>query len=166
MTNSIFNKLAVATVGSAVIFAVGETMPAQAANLNYSFSNASQTLTGTFSFDEAAAADQQVTVSEGLKIFANFNGQSYTEADDSLAVVFTDFLGNIPNGQGLGLQFEIPDVFTVYTDTFINPNDATDAGVQSVTYTSIPEPSSILGLSVLGLGLLLAKKTLTQLTDD
>lgn len=116
--------------------------------------------------DEAATADQQVTVSEGLKIFATFNGQTYTEADDALAVVFTDFLGNIPNEQGLGLQFEIADVFTVYTDTFINPNDATDAGVQSVTYTSIPEPSSILGLSVLGLGLLLAKKTLTQLTDD
>ncbi|MBH8577402.1 PEP-CTERM sorting domain-containing protein [Nostocaceae cyanobacterium CENA369] len=158
MTDSIFKKLAVATVGTVLVFSVGETLPAQAANLTYSFANVDKTLTGTFSFDEAAAADQQVTISEGLKIIATYNGQSYTEANDSSALVLTNFSGKIPQGQGLGLQFVVPDAFTVYSGNFINPKDPTDAGVQSITYTPVPEPNSILGLSVLGLGLFLGKK--------
>ncbi|MFN6570134.1 PEP-CTERM sorting domain-containing protein [Dendronalium sp. ChiSLP03b] len=163
MTDFIFKKLAVVTVGTALMFSVGETLPAQAANLTYSFANVDKTLMGTFSFDEAAAADQQVTISEGLKIFTTYAGQSYTEANDALALVLTDLSGKIPEGQGLGLQFVIPDVFTVYGDNFINPNDPTDAGVQAITYTSVPEPSSMLGLSVLGLGLFLGKKTAFKL---
>ncbi len=164
MTDFILKKLAAVTVGTALIFAVGETMPAQAANLTYNFFNTNKTLTGTFSFDEVAAADQQITIAEGLKISATYSGQSYTEANDSLAVLFTDFSGNIPPGQGLGLQFVVPDVFTVYSDNFIDPNDPTDAAVQSVTYTyiSVPEPGSILGLSVLGLSFVLSKKTLSS----
>ncbi|MEH1842301.1 MAG: hypothetical protein V7L20_27115 [Nostoc sp.] len=85
MTNSIFKKLAAATVGTALIFSLGETIPARAATLTYNFSNDDKTLIGTFSFDQAAADDQEVTIAEGLKISASYGGQSYTEADDPLA---------------------------------------------------------------------------------
>ncbi|MEH2375837.1 PEP-CTERM sorting domain-containing protein [Nostoc sp.] len=158
MSDSIFKKLAAITVGTALIFAVGETMPVQATQLTYNFSNENKTLTGSFSFDQAAADDQQVTIAEGLKIFATYGGQSYTEAYDPLASVLTDFSGTILNQAGLGLYFT-PSTFNVYRDSFIDLNDSTSAGVQTVTYTSVPEPSFMLGLSVFGLGLFLAKKT-------
>lgn len=156
MTTSIFKQLAAITVGTTVMFAAGQTMPSQAATIAYNFANTDKTLTGYFSFDQAAALDQLVEVSEGLKIVANYNGQTYTEQDDPLALVFTDTLGAIPPQQGLGLQFVIPGAFTVASDYFISANDETS----SVTYTStIPEPASVLGLSILGLGLLVGKKT-------
>ncbi|WP_414579330.1 PEP-CTERM sorting domain-containing protein [Anabaena sp. CCY 9402-a] len=155
MINAIFKKLAVATAGTTLIFILGEVLPAQAANISYNFSNADQTLTGYFSFDQAAAADQFVEVSEGLKIVANYNGQTVTEADDPLASVWTDFLGQIPRGQGLGLQYVVSDQFSVFGDTYLNA-DATDD--QSVNYSRVPEPGSMLGLSIVGLGLLLGRK--------
>ncbi|MCC5601832.1 PEP-CTERM sorting domain-containing protein [Nostoc favosum] len=158
MTDSIFKKLAAATVGTALIFSLSETIPAQAAAVTYNFSNDDKTLTGTFSFDQAAADDQEVTIAEGLKISASYGGQSYTEADDPLASVLTDFSGTIFNQAGLGLNFT-PSSFNVYRDNFIDLNDSTAAGVQTVTYTSVPEPSLMLGLSVFGLSLFLAKKT-------
>jgi hypothetical protein len=157
MTDSIFKKLASVTVGTALIFAVGETIPAQAAILIYDFSNTSKTLTGTFSFDQAAADDQEVTISEDLKLFATYGGKSYTEADDPLASVLTDFSGKIRNQGGLGLQFT-PGTFEVYRENFIDRNDLTNAGVQSVTYTSVPEPTFMLGSCIFGLGLLIRKK--------
>ncbi|WP_373530554.1 PEP-CTERM sorting domain-containing protein [Nostoc sp.] len=160
MTDFIFKKLAAVTLGTALIFSLGETTSAQAATLIYDFSNDNKTLTGTFSFDQAAATDdQQVTIAEGLKIFATYGGQSYTEADDSLASVFTDFSGTILNEAGLGLSFTLGS-FNVYRESFIDLNDSTDAGVQTVTYTyrSVPEPSFMLGLSVVGLSLFLSKK--------
>ncbi|MEH1818748.1 MAG: PEP-CTERM sorting domain-containing protein [Nostoc sp.] len=158
MTDSIFKKLAAATVGTALIFSFGETIPAQAAVLTYNFSNNDKTLTGAFSFDQAAAADdQEVTIAEGLKISATYGGQLYTEADDPLASVFTDFSGTILNQAGLGLYFT-PGTFNVFRDSFIDLNDSSGAGVQTVTYTSVPEPSLMLGLSVFGLSLFLGKK--------
>ncbi|MBX9252636.1 PEP-CTERM sorting domain-containing protein [Desmonostoc muscorum CCALA 125] len=159
MTDSIFKKLAAATVGTALVFALGEIIPAQAATLTYNFSNDDKTLTGTFSFDQAAAADdQEVTIAEGLKISATYGGKSYTEADDPLASVLTDFSGTILNQAGLGLYFTL-GTFNVYRENFIDLNDSTDVGVQTVSYTSVPEPSLMLGLSVFGLSLFLGKKT-------
>ncbi|BAY68466.1 PEP-CTERM sorting domain-containing protein [Anabaena sp. FACHB-709] len=156
MTSSILKKVAGVTVGTTLMFTIGETLPAQAANITYNFSNTSNTLTGSFSFDLAAVADdQQATIAEGLKIFAEYNGQIFTEADDSLASVFTDFSGRIVNGQFLGLNFVVPQ-FSVVTDSFIDANT-----VESVTYSTVPEPGSIFGLSVIGLGLLAGRKTLS-----
>ncbi|MEH2111319.1 MAG: hypothetical protein V7K39_01970, partial [Nostoc sp.] len=88
---------------------------------------------------------------------SNYGGQLYTEADDPLASVFTDFSGTILNQAGLGLYFT-PSTFNVYRDSFIDLNDSSGAGVQTVTYTSVPEPSLMLGLSVFGLSLFLGKK--------
>jgi hypothetical protein len=157
MTDSIFKKLAAVTLGTALIFSLGETIPAQAAALTYNFSNDDKTLTGTFSFDQAAADDQEVTIAEGLKISATYGGQLYTEADDPLASVFTDFSGTILNEAGLGLYFT-PSTFNVFRDSFIDLNDSTGGGVQTITYASVPEPSLVLGLSVFGLSLFLGKK--------
>ncbi|MEA5626402.1 PEP-CTERM sorting domain-containing protein [Nostoc sp. UHCC 0251] len=157
MTDSIFKKLAAATVGTALILSLGETIPAQAAAVTYNFFNNDKTLTGTFSFDQAAADDQEVTIAEGLKISATYGGQLYTEADDPLASVFTDKTGTIFNQAGLGLYFT-PSAFNVYRENFINLNDSSSAGVQTVTYTTVPEPSLMLGLPVFGLSLFLSKK--------
>jgi hypothetical protein len=158
MIDSILKKLAVITAGTALIFAVSENMPTQAAQLTYNFFNTDKTLTGTFSFDQAAVADdQQVTIAEGLNISANYGGQSYTQANDSGATVLTNFSGEIANQEGLGLQFVIPDVFAVYSDNFIDA-----ASVQTVTYTSVPEPDFTPALSVFGLGLFLVKKTASK----
>ncbi|MBD2447198.1 PEP-CTERM sorting domain-containing protein [Nostoc sp. FACHB-152] len=150
-----FRRSAVATIGTVLTFAVGQTLPAQAAIIRYDFSNTDKTLVGNFSFDQAATKDQLVTVAEGLKIFASYGGKTYTEANDSLASVFTNLQGKIPPNQGLGLQFVVPDVFTVNAENFIDV-----ATVQTVAYTahSIPEPSAMLGLSIVGLGFLVAKK--------
>ncbi|MBD2498958.1 PEP-CTERM sorting domain-containing protein [Nostoc sp. FACHB-280] len=148
-------KLAAATVGTVLIFAAGETLPAQAAIIRYDFSNSDRTLVGNFSFNQAAAADDQfVTVGEGLKIYATFGGRTYTEADDALAAVFTTFSGEIPPNQGLGLQYVV-NAFNVNAENFITVDS-----LQSVTYTAspVPEPSAVLGLSVFGLGLLARKK--------
>ncbi|MDZ8224679.1 PEP-CTERM sorting domain-containing protein [Nostoc sp. ChiVER01] len=164
MTDSIFKKLAAATVGTALIFSLGETIPAQAA-VTYNFFNDDKTLTGTFSFNQAAAGDQEVTIAEGLKISASYGGQSYTEADDPLASVFTDKTGKIFNKVGLGLYFT-PSDFNVYRENFINLNDSTSTGVQTVTYTSVPEPSLMLGLSVFGLSLFLSKKIASSQTSS
>ncbi|AUT02562.1 PEP-CTERM sorting domain-containing protein [Nostoc sp. CENA543] len=155
MINSILKKLAVATAGTTLMFTLGEITPTQAANITYNFSNADQTLTGYFSFNQAAAADQFVEVSEGLKIFANYNGLTFTEADDPIAAVLTDFVGNIPKGQGLGLQYVVPNQFFVFSENFLNA-DAT--ANQSVNYTRVPEPGSLLGLSIVGLGLFWGRK--------
>ncbi|QLE56030.1 PEP-CTERM sorting domain-containing protein [Nostoc sp. TCL26-01] len=151
MTSSIFKTLAAVTVGTTLIFAAGETMPSQAATITYNFANTDKTLTGYFSFDESAALDHIIEVSEGLKIVANYGGQTYTEADDALAAVWTDLSGKVPNGQFLGLQF-VTSNFTVASDYFI-VGDASS----TITYSSVPEPTAILGLSVIGLGLLVSK---------
>lgn len=155
MTRSILKKLAAVTVGTTLIFTLGESIPAQAATITYNFFNTSKTLTGFLSFDQAAVADdQQATVGEGLKIVANYGSQTFTEADYFNASVWTDFSGKIANQQFLGLEFVVPNQFSVYRDYFI---DATS--VESFNYSAVPEPSSILGLSVIGLSLLVVKKT-------
>ncbi|MBD2386356.1 PEP-CTERM sorting domain-containing protein [Cylindrospermum sp. FACHB-282] len=161
MTYSIFKKLAVVTAGTALMFAVGENIPAQAVTITYDFSgsNAGNPFTGTFSFDSAAASDQEVTVAEGLIISANYDGNSYTQADDSLAKVLTNLLGGIDQ-QGLGLQF-YTNAFTVNAENFIVLSDATGNSDQTVSYTdvSVPEPTSIFGLApVFGLFLFMFKK--------
>ncbi|MEH2434557.1 MAG: hypothetical protein V7K25_09940 [Nostoc sp.] len=46
---------------------------------------------------------------------ASYGGQSYTEADDPLASVFTDKTGTIFNKAGLGLYFT-PSAFNLYRE--------------------------------------------------
>jgi hypothetical protein len=161
MNYSIFKKLASVTVGTALMFAVGESIPAQAVTITYNFSgsNAQSPFTGTFSFDSAAALDQEVTIAEGLIISANYGGQTYTQLDDPLAKVLTNLLGGIDQ-QGLGLQFNT-NAFTLNAQDFIVLGDVTGNSDQTLSYTdaSVPEPNSILGLApVFGLFLFMFKK--------
>jgi Domain of unknown function (DUF4114) len=105
--------------------------------LYYNFSNTDKTLTGNILFNQSAADDQQVTTSEGLNISATYKSQSYTQADDSSALLLTNKSGEIAD-QGLGLQFVIPDIFTVNADVFLDAN--TD---QTITYNQIYAPTDL-----------------------
>jgi Domain of unknown function (DUF4114) len=104
--------------------------------LNYKFSNTNKTLTGKLSFNQAAAVDQQVTLAEGLNISGTYGGKSYTQADDSLALLLTNQLGEIAD-QGLGLQF-VTTPFTVNAENFIDANST-----QGVTYSRIYAPTDL-----------------------
>jgi Domain of unknown function (DUF4114)/Cadherin domain len=104
--------------------------------LNYKFSNTNKTLTGNLSFNQAAAADQQVTLAEGLNISGTYGGKSYTQADDSLATLFTNQSGEIAD-QGLGLQF-VTTPFTVNAENFVDANST-----QGVTYSRIYAPTDL-----------------------
>lgn len=108
--------------------------------LYYKFSNTDQSLTGNFSFNQAAAADQQVTTAEGLNIIANYNGQIYTQGNDNSAVIYTDELGVIRD-QGLGLQFVIDNLFQISNENFIPANPA--SSIQTVTYTLNQAPTDL-----------------------
>jgi Domain of unknown function (DUF4114)/Cadherin domain len=104
-------------------------------NTIYNFSNTNKTLAGSFVFNQAAAVDQQVTIDEGLNISGTYNGQSYTQADDSQAVLLTNQSGEIAE-QGLGLQF-VTTPFTVNAENFIDANST-----QGVTYTRVQAPTN------------------------
>jgi hypothetical protein len=102
----------------------------------YKFSNTDKTLTGSLSFDQAAAVDQQVTIAEGLKISGTYGGQTYTQANDALALLLTNQSGEIAN-QGLGLQF-VTNAFTANAENFVDSNT-----VQTITYKRIYAPTDL-----------------------
>ncbi|WP_017655813.1 DUF4114 domain-containing protein [Fortiea contorta] len=104
----------------------------------YKFSNANKSLTGNFSFDQAAAVDQQVTLAEGLNISATYTGQTYTQANDALALLLTNSLGEI-SSQGLGLQF-VTNAFTVNAENFFV---SAPSSAQTVTYSRIYAPTDL-----------------------
>ena len=104
-------------------------------NTIYNFSNTNKTLTGNFAFNQAAAADQQITLGEGLNISSTYGGKSYTQADDSQAVLFTNQSGEITD-QGLGLQF-VTTPFTVNAENFVDANST-----QKIAYTRVQAPTN------------------------
>ncbi len=146
MNYSIFKKLAILAAGTILTLAAGENKPAQALLFNYSLSG--NNLSGNFSYDSSAAANQYVTVPEGLNISLVYNGQTYTQADDSLAAVLTDSLGQVDTSQGLGLQF-VTSTFTINGGNFVNLIDTTGNSDQTLTSTAVPfDFSSSLGASL------------------
>lgn len=102
----------------------------------YKFANTDKTFIGSLLFDSVAAADQQVTTAEGLKISTTYSGQTYTQANDPLALLLTNQLGEISE-LGLGLQF-VTNAFTVNAKNFIDPST-----VQAITYSRIYAPTNI-----------------------
>ncbi len=97
----------------------------------YNFSSADQTLVGSVAFNQSAVEDQQVTIAEGLTIAFTLNGESFTQASDPRAVLFTTETGEI-NDFGVGLQFVTPN-FTINSDSFVIGDIA-----QVITYTPAP----------------------------
>ena len=183
---SIYQKLAVATATAALSLAAMEAENVQAATIIYDFTVdvTSGPLTGTqssgsFSYDDLALTGtglETLGVNEGLSVSFDFLVETYNETNDIDSpnypiVQFQDqsLLGlNFNVFYASSLQFAIADeidasigavglgggnVFAYDTD----PNAAFE-GLGTVTYRPVPEPSSVVGLSVLGLGFLLRKK--------
>lgn len=180
-----YQKLAVATAGVALSFATIEANSAQAAIITYDFTvdvtTGSLTDTqyqGFFSYDDStltASGVESVGIAEGLSISFDFLGVTYTEADDDL-VDFGFPLVEFNQGSLVGLQYTVSNnaIFSIFGD---NPNglgggdqfnyiDETsfEVGNGSVTYSlrpasvSVPEPSAVFGLGVLGFGWLVRNK--------
>lgn len=184
---SSYQKLAVTTAAAALSFAVMEAKPVQAATIIYDFAIdvtsgpliGSQT-SGFFSYDDSTLTGNGVEtlgVNEGLSVSFNFLNETYNETDDigfssSPIVQFQDrnLLGlNFNVFYGSSLQFAIADEVDVSTgavglgggNLFAYDTDPSAAfeGLGTVTYRQVPEPGSVVGLSVLGLGFLLKKVT-------
>lgn len=183
---SIHQKLAVATATAALSLAAMEAKTVQAASIIYDFTvdvtggplSGTQSF-GSFSYDDVALTGtglETLGVNEGLSISFDFLGETYDETNDIdlpdyPIVQFQDrsLLGlNFNVFYGSSLQFAIADeidasigavgsgggnVFAYDTD----PNAAFE-GLGTVTYRPVPEPSSVVGLGVLGLGFLLKRR--------
>lgn len=175
MTNT-FQKLALTTAGLALSFAVIDTNPAQATSITYDFEVfvdsgplVNETYSGFFSYDDSelmGAGEEFLDVST---IAFNFLDTDFSETDDS------SFFGSEAaffDGDFLGLSFSvdfpvnnsfsfIPGFFSL-DEAFFAYDTEQGAGAGDVTYskrpsTSVPEPGSTLGLTLLGIGWLLKR---------
>lgn len=180
-----YQKLAVATAGVALSLVAIEANSAQAAIITYDFTvdvtTGSLTDTqyqGFFSYDDStltASGVESVGIAEGLSISFEFLGVTYTEADDDLVDFGFPFV-EFNQGSLVGLQYTVSNnaIFSIFGD---NPNglgggdqfnyideNSFEVGNGSVTYSlrpasvSVPEPSAVFGLGVLGFGWLVRKK--------
>ncbi|NEO11611.1 MULTISPECIES: PEP-CTERM sorting domain-containing protein [unclassified Moorena] len=180
----IFHKSGILAAASVALgLAVMPTQPVSAATIKYDFTVdvetgnlAGNSYQGYFTYDDTFQFDSGFerfnSRNDDLSVVFDFNGVTYTEEDDFLFPEgpYVDF----QDGELLGLNF-VPSLFTfdfpfeirdedndriggdffTYGDFFIGSGDG------SVTYAKVgkvPEPATILGLSVLGASLLLGKK--------
>lgn len=177
-------KLAFATAGVVLSCAAMEAnfmKPALAATITYDFtvdvtsgSLAGIQGSGFFSYDDSTLKGiglETLRANGGLDISFEFSGKTYNETDDINfpnfpMVQFQDssLLGLSFLAEEPGFAFQIgtpnpaPDVFG--GDEFIygvRP-DIDGEGVVSYSSRPVPEPSTLSGLAVIGLGLLLRKK--------
>jgi len=182
-------KLAIFTAAAALIAVIDtQTAKAATITYDFTVDITSGPLTGTqptgfFSYDDASLTGvglETVGLNDGLSISFNFLGETYSETDDAgvpdypivqfqdrslLGLNFNVFYApsfqsfaiadeaNVSTGEiGLGAG----NVFAYDTDPSVQFE-----GLGTVTYSArpIPEPSSVVGLSVLGLGLILKRGT-------
>ncbi|NEP00769.1 MAG: PEP-CTERM sorting domain-containing protein [Symploca sp. SIO2E9] len=175
----IWQKIAVATTGAALTIAAIDANPAHALRFKSNFTVdittgdlAGNSYDGYFTFEdsELTGIGNEEVVAD--KVSFDFNGITYTEEQDF------DYpnapLVEFDGGSLLGLNFVPFDEFFALPFDLINDSFQYFAhnsgevvvsfqgeGVGSVTYTepeTIPEPATILGLSVVAAGLLLRKK--------
>ncbi|OLP16018.1 hypothetical protein BST81_23455 [Leptolyngbya sp. 'hensonii'] len=171
MTSS-FKKFTVALVGAAAVSLAGTlTEVVQAATVTYNFKaeattgiNAGQSYLGSFSFDDAQLTGTGSELASLSKLTFTFAGKTFDETFDSLAGVgfeegqFAGLNYQADDAAVSGLQASIfgPDFFYAISSASGNTPDPTpDSGIGNVTYEKVPEPGTVLGLSALGLGLLL-----------
>ena len=164
----LYQKLIVTTAVS-TFFAVMEASALQAATITYDFkadvisgSLLGQTFAGFLSYDDSALTGvgaEALGVADELKVSFNFLGATYTEKNE---VEFPDFpVTNLNNGVFEGLDFFVndsPTIFGINLDEFSYRGET----VGNVTYTRsqpVPEPGTMAGLVILGLGGLFLKKT-------
>ncbi|MEQ8753844.1 MAG: PEP-CTERM sorting domain-containing protein [Coleofasciculus sp. G1-WW12-02] len=180
-----YQKLAIVTAGLALSFAAIEANSAQAAIITYDFTVDVTTglLTDTqyqgfFSYDDSTLTGsgvESVGIAEGLSISFDFLGVTYTEADDNLVDFGFPFV-EFNQGSLVGLQYTVSNgaIFSIFGDNptglgggdEFNYIDETsfEVGNGNVTYSlrppsaSVPEPSAVLGLGILGFGWLVRTK--------
>lgn len=169
--------LAIASVG--VSLATITASPVQAATVTYNFElnvidglYAGETGKGSFSYDDSTLTGEgleSLGVDEGLAVQLNFLGINYTEADDvndNDNPLDVEPLVNFADGNLLGLDLSLlksadGPLVLIRDRTFDIPNYSgrETLGYGSVSYSKpIPEPSSILGVSALGMVWLLARQ--------
>jgi hypothetical protein len=185
---NIYTKLAIASAGLALSFSVIEANSVNAATLTYNFSVdvttgslADSKYEGSFSYDDSTLTGsgvENVGVEDGLSILFNFLGKTYTEADDNNAS-FNFPIVEFKNGNLVGLQYIVNDtlnnaIFSIFGDDpeglgggdkfhYVDVNSY-EVGEGNVTYsletspTPIPEPSTALGMTLLGFGWLVKRK--------
>ena len=179
MAKNILNKLAVATAGLALSLAAIEeaqfAFPAQAAILTYDFSatgvdDPTFNFSGFFSFDDSSGTKNGTTELFALSAYSDnlilnpFNQyyQSFQAKKDNGS--FVGLVGQaLPQLSGsVVLSYNMQKGFYFGRGAFPPPNP--NVRNFNVTYslretpTSIPEPSPVAGMSILGLGWLLRKK--------
>jgi hypothetical protein len=172
-----FQRFTVATAGLALSLTTVGINLAQATTTTYDFevfldsgSLVSQTYSGFFSYDDSGLMGTGEEFLEVSAIKFNFLGLEFSEANNySLFAPEVAFF----KGDFLGLSFSsdfaannsfsfIPGFFSL-EEAFFAYDIEQGAGAGDVTYslrpsTSVPEPSAIFGLSLLGIGWLLKKQ--------
>jgi len=164
---NILQKLAFASIAFSI--AALDINPAQAANLNFMVTPdsgplAGETYSGSFSYNDAdvtGSGEEFIAVTD---LDFNFLGVDYTETDGTAPEVLFD------NGNFMGLLFST-DTFSFIVDVdYFEPSEseayfayeiAAVSGAADITYkdpTTVPEPSALLGLSLLSGGMLLVGK--------
>ncbi|NER29158.1 MAG: PEP-CTERM sorting domain-containing protein [Symploca sp. SIO1C4] len=179
----IWQTIVVATTGAALTLAAIDANPAHALKFksNFTVDITTGDLAGnsyegylTFEDSELTGTGNETVVAD--KVSFDFNGLTYTEKQDFYypSAPFVEF----DSGTFLGLNFSPFDDFFALPFDLINDSleyfahnsgevavSSLGGGVGSVTYTepeAVPEPATILGLSVIGLGFLLRKKQVSS----
>ncbi|NEQ82630.1 MAG: PEP-CTERM sorting domain-containing protein [Moorea sp. SIO2I5] len=171
--------LALLTTGAALSLAVIETNPVQAITITYEFGAAG--FSGKFSYDDANetrseffASNPDVPVIEltypvdEIEFF--FNNRTYTKADSTIEPVWSIFTG-FAEGEQLHWSTEdfsftggnspapgFPEFFTLFNIDGEFVETASFRLVEDEPPASVPEPGTVIGLSLLGLGWLSQRK--------
>lgn len=179
----IWQTIAIATTGTALTLTAIDANPAHALKFKSDFKVdittgdlAGNSYDGYFTFEdsELSGIGNETIVAD--KVSFNFNGLTYNEKQDFdyPNAPWVEFDGGSLSGLNFvpfDEFFSLP--FDLLNDSFEyfghNNGDVVvsfqGGGVGSVTYTepeAIPEPATIFGLSVIGLGLLLRKKQVSS----
>jgi hypothetical protein len=170
MMNSWQNVAAISS-GLVLSFAVQQVNPAQAATVNYNLAGkiengllTGETFSGTFSYDNSPLTGSIFETLEVSQLSLSFLGSTFTAADDDSypdnpTVEFS-------NGSFLGLNFSVSSFTpefslipafgsTVATFSYIGTSDSGSGAIQYTVVsapTTVPEPSTVLGLIAVGIG--------------
>ncbi|NEO69712.1 PEP-CTERM sorting domain-containing protein [Moorena sp. SIO3H5] len=171
--------LALLTTGAALSVAVIETNPAQAITITYEFST--EEFSGKFSYDDA-----NETISEFFANFPDvpvikstypvdeieffFKNKTYTKVDSTIEPMWSTFTG-FAEGAQLRWSTEdfsfsganspaggFPEFFTVFEVDGEFVDTVGFRRVENEPPASVPEPGTVIGLTLLGLGWLSQKK--------
>ncbi|AOY82453.1 PEP-CTERM sorting domain-containing protein [Moorena producens JHB] len=171
---SICQNLALITTGAALSIAVIEINPAQAITITYEFSTAG--FSGKFSYDDANETRREFVFPPGVTVVELtypvdeieffFNNRTYTKADSTREPVWSilaeqgqlswateDFRFNPDSGPSI-----FGDLFTGFEADGEFLGTVSFRLVEDEPPASVPEPGTVIGLSLLGLGWLSQRK--------